>query len=120
MAALLARFSRKILATLLSKAPLTNTDCALERDAEGRIGQVAHVVGTLGQGGIGMAKSCASAGHAPTPVGFEAFFPTIEQRGLTLENTRGLTDMATEIYIDMIGAPLSDDDVELIFRARGV
>ena len=75
---------------------------------------------------MGLAHTWRAFGDQPvhftltvTPGGFEAFFPTIEQRGLTLENVRGLTDMAAEMGINMIGPPLSDEDVEQILRSHG-
>jgi mannose-6-phosphate isomerase-like protein (cupin superfamily) len=54
------------------------------------------------------------------PGGFEHIFPTIIERGITLEDVAELSQVAKEFGIDIVGPTLSDEEVESILRGANV
>jgi hypothetical protein len=55
-----------------------------------------------------------------TPGEFETFFETIVERGLTVEQVGPLTEVALAAGMDIIGPPLTDEDVAEIVASTGL
>jgi mannose-6-phosphate isomerase-like protein (cupin superfamily) len=55
-----------------------------------------------------------------TPSGFERFFQEIEERRLLATDVAGLREVAANVAIDILGPPLSDEEVYQIITEAGV
>jgi mannose-6-phosphate isomerase-like protein (cupin superfamily) len=54
------------------------------------------------------------------PGEFESFFERIVQRGLTIDQVDQLVEVASQAGMDIVGPPLSDDEVAAILRGEAV
>lgn len=55
-----------------------------------------------------------------TPSGFERFFQEIEERRLLATDIAGLRAVAADVGMDILGPPLSDEEVHQIIAEAGV
>jgi mannose-6-phosphate isomerase-like protein (cupin superfamily) len=55
-----------------------------------------------------------------TPSGFERFFQDIDRRRLLASDMAGLRDVAADVGIDILGPPLSDEEVRQIIAEAEV
>ncbi|MPZ39838.1 MAG: cupin domain-containing protein [Rhizobiales bacterium] len=73
---------------------------------------VAHTWRAFGNGGVHFTVTVV-------PGGFERFFSMAEERGLAATDHGGLTAVAQELGLDVIGPPLTDEDVARIVAEDG-
>lgn len=55
-----------------------------------------------------------------TPSGFERFFPDIERLGLVITDVAELTSVAGDAGMEILGPPLSDEEVRQIIATTGI
>ena len=84
------------------------------------IGNVRHAVGSA-RGDGGRIDAFEAGGDVATAPGeFESCFERIVQRGLTIDQVEQLVEVASQAGMDIVGPPLSDDEVAAILRGEAV